>query len=137
MNHVITGGCVCGGVRFEVRGTLRDVISCHLCSVPTHQRTFRRRTACRRPAFKLLNNVTLKWYVAVPGFRCGSCRECGSSLFFEKDGAERVSTAAGSLNAPQGLKIVAQIFVSEAGDYYQIDACVPVSKRGDHIVTLP
>jgi hypothetical protein len=28
MNHVITGGCVCDGVRYGV-GKLRDVITCH------------------------------------------------------------------------------------------------------------
>jgi hypothetical protein len=73
----------------------------------------------------------------VPGFRRGFCKECGSSLFFEEDGAERVSIAAGSLDAPQGLKIAAQIFVSEAGDYYQIEPAVPMSQHGGHNVSLP
>jgi hypothetical protein len=84
-----------------------------------------------------VKDETLKWYVAVSGFRRGFCNECGSSLFFEEEGGERVSIAAGSLDGPQGLKIAAHIFVSEAGDYYEIDALVPVSQRGDHNVALP
>jgi hypothetical protein len=71
------------------------------------------------------------------GFRRGFCVECGSSLFFEEEGGERVSIAAGSLDEPQGLRIVAHIFASEAGDYYPIDNSVPVSAGGEHCVALP
>ena len=42
-----------------------------------------------------------------------------------------------TLDASQGLKIAAHIFASEAGDYYEIDAGVPVSLGGDHNVALP
>jgi hypothetical protein len=58
-------------------------------------------------------------------------------LIFEADGGERVSIAAGSLDEPQGLKIAAHIFASEAGDYYAIDGRIAVSQRGDHNVALP
>ena len=137
MNPVITGGCVCGGVRYEVRGKLRDVITCHCVQCRRTSGHFVAATACRRAAFKLVKEQTLKWYVAVPGFRRGFCSECGSSLLFEQDGAERVSIAAGSLDEPQGLKIAAQIFGSEAGDYYQIDASISALQRGGHGVPLP
>jgi hypothetical protein len=80
---------------------------------------------------------TLKWHVAVPGFRRGFCNECGSGLFFEKECGDRISIAAGSLDESHGLKIAAHIFASEAGDYYEIDAGVPVSQGGDHNVALP
>jgi hypothetical protein len=58
-------------------------------------------------------------------------------LFFEEEGGERVSIAAGTLDEPQGLKIAAHIFASEAGDYYHIDGSAPVSRGGDHNVALP
>lgn len=133
----ITGGCQCGEVRYEVRGRLRDVIACHCVQCRRTSGHFVAATACRRQAFTLVKSKSLKWYVAVAGFRRGFCSECGSSLFFEEDGGERVSIAAGSLDEPQGLKIVAHIFASEAGDYYEIDALVPVSQRGDHNIPLP
>ena len=137
MSRVITGGCACGGVRYEVRGRLRDVITCHCAQCRRTSGHFVAATACRRGAFTLVRDDTLRWYVAVPGFRRGFCGTCGASLFFEELGGERVSIAAGSLDEPQGLKIVAQIYASEAGDYYRIDPDVPASALGDHSVALP
>jgi hypothetical protein len=137
MQGVIGGGCLCGKVRYEVRGRLRDVIACHCIQCRRTSGHFVAATACRRQAFTLLKAETLKWYVAIPGFRRGFCAECGSNLFFEEVGGERVSIAAGSLDEPQGLTIAAHIFASEAGDYYEIDDSVPVSAKGDHSVSLP
>jgi hypothetical protein len=138
MNQAIAGGCQCGKVRYEVRGKLRDVIACHCVQCRRTSGHFVAATACRRQAFTLVKGETLKWYVAIPGFRRGFCGECGSNLFFEEDGGERVSIAAGSLDQPQGLKIAAHIFAGEAGDYYQIDPhSAPVSQRGEHNVALP
>jgi hypothetical protein len=137
MSQAITGGCQCSGVRYEVRGKLRDVIACHCTQCRRTSGHFVAATACRRRAFTLVKKDTLKWYVAVSGFRRGFCNECGSSLFFEEEGGDRISIAAGSLDESQGLKIAAHIFASEAGDYYEIDAVVPVSQGGDHNVVLP
>ena len=137
MSQVISGGCLCGRVRYEVRGKLRDVIACHCIQCRRMSGHFVAATACRRKAFTLVKEETIKWYVAVAGFRRGFCSACGSSLFFEEQGGERVSIAAGSLDEPQGLTIAAHIFASEAGDYYEIDSRVPVSQNGDHNVALP
>lgn len=137
MSHPITGGCQCGRVRYEVRGKLRDIIACHCTQCRRTSGHFVAATACRRQAFALVKAETLKWYVAVPGYRRGFCGECGSSLFFEELGGERVSIAAGSLDEPQGLKIVAHIFAGEAGDYYELNGTASVSQRGEHNVALP
>lgn len=137
MNEGIGGGCVCGGVRYEVSGKLRDVIACHCEQCRRTSGHFVAATACRKSNFSLVRQESLKWYVAVAGFRRGFCSECGSSLFFEEVGGERMSIAAGSLDKPQGLSIAAHIFVSEAGDYYAIENGVPASPRGEHDVSLP
>jgi len=134
---VVTGGCACGGVRYEVRGPLRDIIACHCEQCRRTSGHFVAATACRRSAFSMPRSDTLKWFVAVPGFRRGFCSECGSSLFFEEVGGERVSIAAGSLDKPQGLKIAAHIFVAEAGYYYSIGHGVRLSADGAHTVPLP
>jgi hypothetical protein len=133
----ITGRCACGGVRYAVDGRLRDIITCHCEQCRRTSGHFVAATACRRAHFSLLKESTLKWFNAVPGFRRGFCSQCGASLFFEEVGGERISIAAGSLDQPQGLHIAAQLYTSEAGDYYALDPDVPASTHGVHNVQLP
>lgn len=137
MTEAITGGCACAGVRYEVRGPLRSIIACHCEQCRRTSGHFVAATACRRKYFTLTHADSLRWYSAVPGFQRGFCQTCGSSLFFEEIGQERISIAAGSLDAPQGLHIAAHLFTSEAGDYYRIDPQTPSSATGEHTVTLP
>ena len=137
MNQPISGGCLCGGVRYEVTGKLRNIITCHCEQCRRSSGHFVAATACRREHFKLVQQDSLQWFSAVPGHRRGFCNICGSSLFFEETGGPRVSIAAGTLDAPQGLRIEAQIFTAEAGDYYALDPQVPSSSEGTHQVPLP
>ncbi|NVO07161.1 MAG: GFA family protein [Rhodoferax sp.] len=137
MTQPVTGGCMCGAVRYAVNGPLRDIITCHCAQCRRSSGHFVAATACHRKYFALLRQDGLQWYSAVPGFRRGFCKECGSSLFFEELGGERISIAAGTLDAPQGLRIAAQIFTAEAGDYYAIDPQIPRSPDGQHQVKLP
>jgi hypothetical protein len=133
----VTGGCACGGVRYAVSGALRQIIACHCEQCRRTSGHFVAATACRREHFKLLEQGSLQWYSAVPGYRRGFCNVCGASLFFEETGKERVSIAAGSLDAPQGLHIAAHIYTAEAGAYYAIDPDAPASSGGSHHVALP
>ena len=137
MTEPITGGCMCGSVRYQVHGPLRDIIACHCQQCRRSSGHFVAATACRREYFQLTRQDGLQWYSAVPGYRRGFCSVCGSSLFFEETGKERVSIAAGSLDAPQGLQLAAHIYTAEAGDYYAIDPHIPSSPGGAHQVRLP
>jgi hypothetical protein len=53
--------------------------------------------------------------------RRGFCVECGSSLFWHAPGRERISIGAGCLDPPTGIRTVGQIYVTSAGDYYELD----------------
>ena len=133
----ISGGCICGAVRYQVNGALRPVIACHCEQCRRFSGHFVAATATRKTYFQLLQADGLKWYSYQSGLRQGFCQECGSSLFFEDEQSARISIAAGSLDQPQGLKLAAQIFAAEAGDYYQLDTSVPISENGTHSVQLP
>ena len=56
------------------------------------------------------------------------CAECGATLFWERDGDGDISIAAGTLDAPTGLKTTQQIYVADAGDSYQVDPGVPIRR---------
>jgi hypothetical protein len=61
--------------------------------------------------------------------RRGFCGECGSSLFWQAPGRDRISIAPGCLDEPTGIRTMAQIWVASAGDYYELDERIPSHER--------
>jgi len=68
---------------------------------------------------------SIAWYAASDQAERGFCSRCGSSLFWKPDGRETVSIAAGSLDAPTGMRTVRHISAADKGDYYAIADDVP------------
>lgn len=113
---MVTGRCMCGAVRYEVRGRLRDAVICHC-------------VACRRwhgsspsmvAASRELVSVTgdeLVWYAAEGKPRRGFCSRCGSSLFWDAPERPSLTIAAGTMDHPSGVRQKGHIFVAHAGDY--------------------
>jgi hypothetical protein len=120
-----TGGCLCGAVRYEVTGALRDVIVCHCAMCRRTHGHIGAYTAAPKDALRVTQARGLRWYTSSAIARRGFCGECGGSLFWEPAAKEYVAIAAGTLDAPTGLKTVMQIHVESAGDYYAIDERIP------------
>jgi hypothetical protein len=119
-----TGGCLCGAVRFRLRGPLRDVIDCHCRRCRRMHGHVAAYTQALTADLVLVEERGLAWYGADERER-GFCRECGSSLFWRRSGADRTSIAAGSLDEPTGLRTAAHIYVGSKGDYYEIADGLP------------
>ena len=120
-----TGSCLCSAVRYEVRGPLRDVVDCHCEMCRKFHGHVGAYTATAKNALHVTEARGLKWYQSSASARRGFCAECGSSLFWESSAKDYVSIAAGTLDGPTGLKTVLQIYVNDAGDYYDIPKDVP------------
>lgn len=122
--ETISGGCLCGGVRFTVTGPLRPVIACHCRTCRRQSGHHVAATAALRADLSITADKTLTWWSASPNARRGFCSCCGSGLFFQPldpTGAptDRISIWAGALDAdPPAL--AGHIFTSEQGGYYQI-----------------
>ena len=108
-----TGHCACGGVRFRLTEATTDVIACH-CE------TCRRWSGYLWGAVHALQNAlvieagdTLAWWVSSNLAERGFCRHCGSSLFYRRHDADRISIAPGALDAPTGLATTMQMQVSK------------------------
>ena len=125
-----TGGCLCEEVQYEINGSLYDVSMCH-CSkcrrtlghVAAYAHTLRKNLV-------LTKQVGLKWYRSVkdetPGIYRGFCKECGSSLFWDhRETRDKIWISAGTLNLPTGLKTLGHVWLSQAGDYYEITDNLP------------
>jgi hypothetical protein len=124
-------GCLCGTVRYEVRGPLRPV-ACEMCRRTSGH--FAAATAARRNAIVLREERGLRWYDSSAAARRGFCQVCGSNLFWAPNDGSRFSIMAGK---PTGLAIAVHLFVNDAGDYDRIADGVPQRTDGEHGVPLP
>jgi hypothetical protein len=117
-----TGACLCGGVAYEVRGPLRDVVVCHCSRCRRTHGHAAAYTECHGDQLTLVQDSWLRWYDADERQR-GFCGRCGASVFWrEAAEPETISIAAGTLDEPTGLRISEQIWVDSAGDYYRLSA---------------
>jgi hypothetical protein len=113
------GGCLCGGVRYLVRGDLRDVVVCHCGRCRRTHGHVGAYAACAASDLVMLEARTLRWYEADERSR-GFCGECGASVLWRAAGRDTVSIAAGTLEQPTGLRTIAQIHTADRGDYYEL-----------------
>ena len=126
----VTGGCLCGAVRYEVRGPLRNVINCHCSKCRRMHGHIAAYTSVPRENLVFTKEDGLKWYRSVtdetPDVYRGFCQECGSSLFWApRGGRDAIAVSAGSLDSAKGLRTVGHVWVSQAGDYYEISDDLP------------
>jgi hypothetical protein len=118
-----TGSCLCGAVRYEVRGPLRDVLICHCAECRRWHGHVSASTAVRKEDLVLLEQRGLRWIDSPhsdANARRGFCCECGSSLFWDPPRREMISIAAGTLEGPTRLRIAGHWYTSQAADYYEI-----------------
>jgi len=131
-----TGRCLCGSVRYEVRGPLRDVLICHCVECRRWHGHVAASTAARREDLVLLDAGTLRWIQSPESdahARRGFCGQCGSSLFWDPPGRETISISAGTLDDASGLRLIAHWYVSQAGGYEELpeDGLPHHERRGD------
>jgi len=117
---MLSGGCLCGAVRFELRGRVTSVTYCHCAMCRKWHGHLGAYAAVDRADFVLIEDRALRWHASSETVRRGFCGECGSSLFFDQDSLPKMAFCAGSLDAPTGLHSKAHIFVASKGDYYNL-----------------
>ena len=124
-----SGGCLCGAVRFEVRGELDQVWACHCSMWRRNTGHYLASTNAKRGDFRLTREDGLKWFQSSDKARRGFCDVCGSVLFWDGEGRDTMSISAGAIDPPTRLKLVAHIFVADKSDYYEITDGLPQYAR--------
>ena len=132
MNEHHEGGCLCGGVRYRVNGSLRDITTCHCGECRRTHGGAAPYTACPDDQLELLADVGLAWIEsphsttnAVRGF----CATCGSSLFWKAPDRDYTAIAAGSVDEPSGLHSIDHIWWDARADWEVPDG-LPTSSSG-------
>ena len=99
----LTGGCLCGRVRYEARHDSREGYYCHcrMCQLATGN---------TRAAFFNLPKADVRWlgepayYASSKIARRGFCAQCGTPMSFDYLDSARVDLTVGSLDNPSELK---------------------------------
>ena len=117
----ISGGCLCGKVRYEVSGRLFDASHCHCSMCRRHHGAIFATYADFDPdEFKwCLGEDLVKIYETPSGEGWCFCSECGSSLAGTTKG--RVySITLGTVEGDPGIKPESHIFVGSKAQWYEI-----------------
>lgn len=114
MEEVAQGGCLCGNLRFELRGRRLWVAHCHCHSC-------RRNTGSAVATFvgyrKEQLTYTLgerKFYQSSPGVQRGFCADCGTPMTYEADRCpEEVHLYISTIDNPDKLVPQLHVFFAE------------------------
>ena len=100
----ITGGCLCGAVRFCLTGPPRQTGLCHCRSCRKHTGAPVAAFAdCKRAAVAFTQGEPTR-FASSPGVRRGFCADCGSTLSFEWDGRpDEIALHIGAFDDPDAF----------------------------------
>ena len=129
---MIRGGCLCGGVRFEIDCAIGPFELCH-CSRcrKVSGSAFMAGLGVRRQDFRLVRGRELiKAYEAPllespPAYRVCFCTVCGSCVPDPEDESDWFEIAAGLLDDDPQLRPDKHIFVELKADWFQITDRLP------------
>ena len=128
------GGCLCGTVRYQILGDLPGIVNCHCSKCRLFNGHFAAWAIIPGDDLKIVADQGLKWFRLVtdetPNVYRGFCGECGSSLFWDPRGEDRIAVAASLLDEPTNVQTIGHAWVCEIGDYYQIDDDLPKYVKG-------
>lgn len=114
------GSCPCGTVHFTVDGPVRDVLVCHCEACVAATGGPWAASAARRADLQLTDPDAVRWEraaVSEHDASRGSCRACGTVVFWDAPGRETVSFGVSALAAAADLVVVADIWTGPGTMY--------------------
>jgi len=121
-----TGSCLCGSVAFEIHGPMDDILLCHCTQCRKQTGHYWASAHCTDKDLRFISKEGLAWYTSSDMAKRGFCKNCGSTLFWKTTPDNGVtSISCGAINGATGLKIGAQLFSDDKGDYYELPTGVP------------
>ena len=129
---MITGSCLCGGVRFEIAEAVGPFELCH-CSRcrKASGSAFAAMLGVRTRDFRfvqgrdLMTTYEAPLLEAPPPYRTSFCRRCGSPIPNPEPGAEWFEIPAGLLESDPGLRPDKHIFVELNAPWHEITDSLP------------
>ena len=124
----ITGGCLCGAVRYEVQGAFLRAGHCHCSRCRRHSGAgMSTQGRVRQEDFRLLaGEDRIRWFRPDGGAVKAFCVTCGSSLFGGTwPGGPEVSIRLGSVDGDPGIRPQCHTFVGSRAPWDTITDDLP------------
>jgi hypothetical protein len=127
----IAGGCVCGEIRYEIRGQLKDARSCH-CSIC--RKTF----SAQASAYAVVTPGEFTWtkgealltsFASQEAFGLQFCSRCGSTLCGTYNGDVHGVTL-GCVDGDPGVEIDYHLFVGSKAPWEVIPDGITAYEEG-------
>lgn len=118
MRHRVTGGCLCGGVRFAATLPSHDLTVCW-CTQCLRQNSGPLVCVADAEAWEITGEVA--HYRASGHATRGFCATCGSMIFWQGDGDGPAFTL-GALDARDGYRIARMVHEDTRPDVYDYEA---------------
>lgn len=100
MSEPLTGGCQCGAVRFRVDGEVRHLSVCHCRMCQKASGALFGVVGSVRVAELTWTRGELSYFRSSSLARRGFCRDCGTPLTYQFDGARHVAISLGAYDDP-------------------------------------
>ena len=127
----VTGGCLCGAVRYEAD---MQPVRAHLCHCRMCQQAFGNAFA----ALCGFSTDKFRWVKGRPKMyrsstvaERGFCASCGTPLTWEGKGADHISFTTGSLDEPNAIEIIGQLGIESRAPWLDEAFATPGTKTED------
>ncbi len=123
-----TGGCLCGAIRFEIRGPIRNIVLCHCSECRKAQGSaFASNGIVNSDAFEILTGTDmLSGYEATPGQTKYFCKQCGSPIMSKSESKpDQVRVRLGTIDSDITERPSAHIFVTSKANWETICGDLP------------
>lgn len=125
-NMMINGSCQCGSVKYEISGTVGDIVHCHCKTCrKTHGSAFSSVAAVQDRDFSLFGKDNLKSYESSTGKHRYFCSNCGSQIYAKRDDTSHIILRLGSLDSDIDSTEKEHIWVSQKANWYCINSQLP------------
>lgn len=123
---MVTGGCLCGTVRFEIDGAVGPITCCH-CSKCRRASgsSFTAAASVAAESFRVVAGADhVSEYESSPQYRRTFCSSCGSQLWGRRDQLPTIFVRAGGLDADPGSRVAAHFMMDSKASWLEGDDAV-------------
>ena len=122
-----TGSCLCGTVKFEIRGELGPAFFCHCsrCRKASGSAFASNVVVAERDFVIVEGDASLRSFQSSPEMRRTFCSNCGSPIMSQRGNLPQVRVRMGTLDSPLARGPGDHIFVASKADWFEIHDNLP------------